>query len=83
MYFTDHEQYPESVDVLTPDYLRFLPECPAAGRCTYKYQRGLIAYNEPGFEDYYFICCAGENHTDMGIPAGYPQYDSISGLLIR
>jgi len=83
MYFTDHEQYPDSLGALTPDYLRTLPECPAAGRCTYKYQSGHIAYNEPGFKDYYFICCAGENHTSVDIPAGYPQYDSISGLLIR
>lgn len=84
MYSTDWAgKYPAEIDLLTPNYLKTLPDCPATGRVTYKLQTGQVVYNEPGFDDYYFFQCAGENHTSVSVPPGYPQYDGISGLLER
>jgi hypothetical protein len=85
MYSTDWAgKYPASLAQLTPNYLKTIPECPPAARVTYTLQTGpQVAYNSPGREDYYFICCEGENHTAISVPANYPQYDSVSGLIER
>lgn len=84
MYSTDFEgKYPANLDLLTPNYLKTLPECPAAAEVTYTYQSGLNAAYNKGFEDYYFIQCEGENHSSVSVPANYPQYDGIQGLIER
>lgn len=84
MYSSDHDGgYPRTLSFLTPNYLKILPECPVAGKVTYTYKAGGTVCNNPGFQDYYFIMCAGEYHTDVSLPQGYPQYDGISGLLER
>lgn len=86
MYSTDWAgKYPTSdtaMGLLTPNYLKSIPECPAAGSITYTASY-TTAYNSPGFQDYYFIACGGGNHTAVSLPTGYPQYDGISGLLER
>jgi len=83
MYSTDWSgSYPATLEQLTPRYLKTIPECSAAGEVTYRSTRS-VAYNSPGFEDYYFIWCAGDAHHPAGLPWGYPQYDGISGLLER
>lgn len=69
---------------LTPNYLKTIPECPAAGSDTYSgtYVTS-VAYNSPGFADYYFLACNGTFHTAVSLQANYPQYDGISGLIER
>ena len=90
MYSTDWSgKYPtgEDMALLTPNYLRSIPECPSAGSVTYKATVGKgVAYNTgtaQGFEDYYFVECHGNNHAAVSVPANYPQHDSISGLFER
>lgn len=87
MYSTDWSgHYPASLDLLTPNYLKTIPECSATGRVTYKLITGKnVGYNtvDGGLDDYYLIYCDGENHTGVGVPANYPQYDGIWGLVER
>jgi hypothetical protein len=89
MYSTDWSgKYPvgggSTMTLLTPKYLKVIPECPAAGTSTYRAAFGTDGgYNSPNFDDYYFIQCSGSNHTVVSVPPGYPQYDGISGLIER
>lgn len=87
MYSTDWSgKYPSTLGIggLTPNYLKTIPECPAAGSVTYTAAFGSsAAYNSAGFQDYYFISCATGNHTAVSVSAGYPQYDGIQGLIER
>ncbi len=87
MYSTDWGgKYPTSLTgKLTPNYLKTIPECPAAGSDTYSaaYKTGATAYNSPGFADYYYLHCNGSTHTAVSLPPNYPQYDGISGLIER
>lgn len=85
MYSTDWSgHYPRNLNMLTPNYLKTLPECPKAGRVTYHAEFGLHAgYNEEMFQDYYFVECSGDYHKEVSLPADYPQYDGIQGLIER
>ena len=85
MYSTDYAgKYPARMELLLPNYLKTLPECPATGTMTYKMETGPnAAYNTASFEDYYFISCHGDNHSAIGLPPNYPQYDGIRGLIER
>lgn len=75
MWFTDHEgKYPESLSELTPDYLRFIPECPSAGMDTYS-----EGYVKDG--DSYEVYCKGEHHLHtLGSP-NHPRYTSEKGIV--
>ncbi|MFA5508717.1 MAG: hypothetical protein WC423_25050, partial [Vulcanimicrobiota bacterium] len=79
MYSTDYSgKYPTSMALLTPKYLKTIPECPAAGRVTYVATFGEgVAYNTHNFKDYYFIECRGDHHATVSVPENYPQYDGI------
>ena len=84
MYSSDNSgKYPPNIDMLTPNYLKTIPECPASARVTYKYYGGQGPANNPGFQDYYYVECHGENHTHVSIKGHYPAYDGISGLIER
>jgi type II secretory pathway pseudopilin PulG len=85
MYTVDWSgKYPVRIELLTPNYLKTIPECPSAEQITYTVKTGKnIAYNDAGFEDYYFMQCEGDNHSWVSVPAGYPQYDSLSGFSER
>jgi type II secretory pathway pseudopilin PulG len=85
MYSTDWDgMYPTTFAALTPNYLKTIPECYAAGRVTYTLQTGEnVAYNTAGFKDYYFLQCEGANHTSVSVPENYPQYDGVQGLIDR
>jgi hypothetical protein len=85
MYSTDHDgEYPVSLDELVPKHLDKLPECPAAEKMSYEYSTGLNApYNTMDFEQFYFVNCQGENHTELRVGAGYPQYNGVDGLIER
>ncbi len=86
----DHD-YPQSVQELVPQYLTALPTCPAAGRETYSasYRATIglppemaaqVPDKKPETWPYYRLRCDGENHTNVGVEANYPQYDSVVGL---
>ena len=84
MYSSDWSgKYPSTLAQLTPNYLKTLPECSSVSRVTYKLSTGNTAYNSAGFEDYYFLWCDSDNHANIGLSPGYPQYDGIQGLIER
>lgn len=79
MYATDFGgRYPERLSGLTPNYLRTIPECPAAGADTYS-----ATYQMSASPDMFSLYCQGENHVNVGVPANYPQYNGYSGLIER
>lgn len=82
IYSTDWSgKYPPALDNLTPNYLKELPECRAAGSMSYKAQFGPnTQWNTPGFQDYYLLWCDGGHHPGSGAPQGFPFYDGITGL---
>ena len=85
MYREDHEgKIPNSLVVLTPNYLKALPECPAVGRANYALSVGKEApLNTSQEGDYYYIACQGGNHTDVAIEGDYPAFNSVDGLIER
>lgn len=90
MYSTDWSgKYPTALATLTPNYLKTIPECPADGTDTYTggYVTGAgTAYNNGAtpFTDYYFVMCnSATAHVGVSLPANYPQYDGIQGLIER
>jgi hypothetical protein len=86
MYATDNEgHYPQALSMLTPNYLRELPTCPAAGRDSYSPsyratssaltdQSGLAPY------DQYSFFCKGNNHKSAGMDPNVPGMDSWEGF---
>ena len=73
--------YPRNLNQLIPKYLPKLPECPAAGRMTYRADFGPnAAGNARHAEAYYVLECAGENHVGLGVAPNYPAYDTNNGL---
>jgi hypothetical protein len=85
MYSTDWSgKYPGSLEALTPNYLKTIPECPSAGSMTYRVHFGVGApMNSAGYEDYYYIECYGENHKQVSVTGNYPAYNGIQGLVER
>ena len=76
--------YPRNLAALTPNYLKTIPDCPTAGRVTYRLTVGLIVpLNTGRFVDYYLIECTGKSHVNVDVPANYPMYDGIQGLIER
>ena len=75
------QSYPESLDLLVPNYLHELPSCPAARSDTYSsnYRTGPDAPgNKEKHRNYYHLECKGNNH---GFTGTNPSYNSIQGLL--
>lgn len=90
MYSTDWSgKYPATGNMaarLTPNYLKTVPTCPAAGSDTYSGSYGTgtaMVYNTANFQDYYIVSCNGTNHTSVNTPANFPQYDGLRGLYER
>lgn len=85
MYSTDWSgKYPTSLDVLTPKYLKLIPECPTTRTVTYRAHFGKAApMNKGGYEDYYYVECLGENHSAVSVTGNYPAYNGIEGLVER
>jgi competence protein ComGC len=83
MYSMDwNGHYPRNLDMLVPNYLKTIPECPAAGRVTYRADFGPKAPgNTSGFADYYSIECTGHSHADINVPPDYPKYNGIEGIV--
>ncbi len=82
MYSTDWSGlYSPDLTHLTPNYLKTIPECPAAGSVTYRLSTGPKApLNTQGYDQYYLFECAGENHTAVGVPADFPRYNGITEI---
>lgn len=86
MYSTDWSgKYPTATLVLTPNYLKTIPECPAAASVTYVAVFGSSAtLNETtNYQDYYYVDCQGANHTAVSISGNYPAYNGVQGLIER
>ncbi len=80
MYGEDNQgKYPATLSALVPNYLKILPNCPAAGMNTYSYGY-RVRQAEPGTGRYTFFC-AGAHHVPQGGEVGYPAYDSTQGLV--
>lgn len=79
MYSTDWSgHYPDRLTKLVPNYLDALPTCPAAGAMTYQMEYGpKAAHNKASFSDYYYLYCAGQNHSRAGLPENTPAYDGV------
>ncbi len=83
MYSTDHSgKYPASMNQLTPNYLKTIPECPQNGANAYKMWVGANAPMNNDYEDYYYICCL-KGHTKVSVSQGYPAYNGVLGLIER
>ena len=79
MYSVDNSgRYPTRLSQLTPDYLRLVPTCPAAGSDTYS--EGYACTSKP---DGYTVRCKGSHHEAVGYPADFPAYTSGAGLIDR
>lgn len=78
MYNVDYKgRYPTQFALLTPNYIKTIPECPAAGSNTYT---GSFAVTT--IPDSYEIFCQGNNHSGFAAP-DYPQFNSVRGLVNR
>ncbi len=79
MYSTDAQgRYPTALTKLSDDqkYLRTIPTCASSGTDTY-----TTDFSSDSNPDRYTVFCAGDNHSAVDAGAGYPQYNSIAGLL--
>ncbi|MHC9544325.1 MAG: protein kinase [Vulcanimicrobiota bacterium] len=77
MYAADNNgRYPAVLSVLTPEYIKSIPTCPSRFQENYMY----ASMTEP---DIYTVWCGGKNHASQGMPANFPEYDSITGGIDR
>lgn len=73
MYAEDFEgRFPTRLGLLTPNYLRRIPNCPAAQRDTYS-----ATYVTDGAA--FSMFCQGHHHKSADAPANYPGYSSRVG----
>jgi hypothetical protein len=81
MWAIDNEgKFPESLGQLTPEYLREIPACPAAGLDTYSAAYTVTPREGNDLNDYE-VSCGGHHHADVGLEEGYPRYNSEQGLI--
>ena len=74
-YAADHKgEYPKSLNDLVPHYVKKLPACPTGSSYGYEVNLSL---------DDFTIFCSGDKHLNVGIPRGFPQYSSNTGLTPR
>ena len=83
MYSTDNSgRYPSDLSKLTSGnmggYLKMIPTCAAAGTDTYS-----AVYTASANPDVFTLYCSGNNHTALDVGSGFPQYDSVRGLIER
>lgn len=76
MYYADHDKrFPKLLAQLTPKYLNNVPTCPYAKADTYSHTYRVAA-------EAYSFYCEGRNHfEEAGVPANFPQYTSVQGLV--
>lgn len=78
MYRADTGRYPSALGALTPNYLKTIPTCHAAGLD--KYSGSYKA--DPSGNSYVFYC-SGSNHRDAGLLDNFPQYYSGKGVALK
>ena len=73
--------YPESLEMLTPKYLKTIPTCPSS-RTNKGYIHSYKVSPDSGAFTFY---CEGESHNGYGhsAPPNFPQYNSRESLLPR
>jgi len=79
MYSTDNAgHYPTTVTMglLTPNYLKIIPTCPAAGTDTYS-----TSYTSTSPPDGYSFYCSAVVHSSILGLVNYPEYNSVQGLI--
>lgn len=77
MYSTDNAgRFPKTLLALTPDYLRHIPTCPAAGTDTYS-----VSFQSTVGPDTYRVACSGHHHTEAGLAENMPAFTSTLGLV--
>ena len=85
LYSLDNDgKYPRNLNLLTPNYLKTIPQCPEPESLGYFAEFGLrAAINTAGFQDYYYLSCIGTGHEKVSVGRNYPAYDGIQGLIER
>ena len=77
MYSSDNAgNYPGSLSVLTPRYLKLLPTCPAAQKDSYS-----ESYCVSASPDNFSMCCQGHHHKRSRTKADNPAYEGSTGLI--
>lgn len=71
LYSNDQRSLPPHLEALTPNYLKSIPTCPAAGKPNYVYRR-----RAEGF----MVYCRGCYHHCSIDSANYPRFDSQEGF---
>lgn len=78
MYTIDNDnRYPNSLGLLTPNYLKTIPECPVPLNDSYS-----GSYTSSVNPDDYVLFCEGPFHAGF-VPTDYPQYNPSVGLIER
>lgn len=78
MYESDFKVYPDRLTLLTPNYLKTIPTCPAASRDTYSASAEMAP-------EHYTVMCAGRNHPGyrvLGLEENYPRCTDVGGLTV-
>lgn len=81
LYAADHNnKFSKKLSDITPNpkYLDFIPTCPAVSRDTYS-----PGYTVSPDGKKYIVKCFGHNHAALRIKAGFPAFDSVSGLVVE
>jgi hypothetical protein len=77
MYSIDYSgRYPKKLSLLTPNYIRTIPTCPAARKDTYS-----SSYRAATRPDACTFFCKGSHHAKSGYATDYPQYNSTTGVV--
>ncbi|HEY4000157.1 MAG TPA: type II secretion system protein [Candidatus Xenobia bacterium] len=83
MYQADNQgHYSTPMTILTPNYIKVIPTCPANGTDTYSatYQFMTTLGSAPAVTDGYSFYCAGIAHESVTGLDNFPQYNSVQGL---
>lgn len=81
-YSQDHGgPYPSRLSDLVPQYLPYVPVCPATGTDTYSagYQWDQYTKLDP-HSSFYLVCCKGRNHRGARWQEDQPSYQSETGV---
>ncbi len=81
LYSADHgKKYPKKLSDISPNpnYLEFVPTCPAAAKDTY-----TLGYKASKDAKGYKVCCFGHNHGAILVKKDYPRFDSVNGLEVE
>ncbi len=74
----NNREYPPTLSMLTPDYLKTIPTCPSGKLKSGGY---AVTYHVSRDGKAYSFYCGGVNHPDVGVGSNFPQYNSYTGLM--